>query len=32
MWPYAIRITVRVFDRLGRLEQPIVRSIVHRFD
>jgi hypothetical protein len=22
----------RVFDRLGRLEQPIVRSIVHRFD
>lgn len=32
MWPYAIRITVRVFDRQGRLEQPIVRSIVHRFD
>ena len=32
MWPYAIRITVRVFDPRGRLEAPIVRSIVHRFD
>jgi prepilin-type N-terminal cleavage/methylation domain-containing protein len=32
MWPYAIRITVRVFDRQGRLNEPIVRSIVHRFD
>jgi prepilin-type N-terminal cleavage/methylation domain-containing protein len=32
MWPYAIRITVRVFDRQGRLAEPIVRTIVHRFD
>ena len=32
MWPYAIRITVRVFDPRGRLPEPIVRSIVHRFD
>jgi len=32
MWPYAIRVTVRVFDPLGRLDGPIVRSLVHRFD
>jgi len=32
MWPYAVRITVRVFDRGGKLESPIVRSLVHRFD
>lgn len=32
MWPYAIRVTVRVIDQRGRLEQPIVRSVVHRFD
>ncbi len=32
MWPYAIRITVRVFDAKGRLAEPITRSIVHRFD
>jgi len=32
MWPYAIRVTVRVIDRQGRLEEPLVRSIVHRFD
>ena len=31
-WPYAIRVTVRVFDPLGRLEEPIVRSLIHRFD
>ena len=31
-WPYAIRVTVRAFDRQGRLEQPIVRTLVHRFD
>ena len=31
-WPYAIRITVRVFDPLGRLDEPIVRSLIHRFD
>ncbi len=32
MWPYAIRITVRVFDRNGTLDEPIVRTIVHRFE
>lgn len=32
MWPYAIRITVRVYDPRGRLSEPIVRSIVHRFE
>ncbi len=31
-WPYAIRVTVRVFDRDGQLQQPLVRTIVHRFD
>jgi len=31
MWPYAIRITVRVFDPKGRLDEPVVRSLVHRF-
>lgn len=31
-WPYAIRITVRAMDDQGRLETPIVRSIVHRFE
>lgn len=32
LWPYAIRITVRVFDPRGRLEGPVERSVVHRFD
>jgi len=32
LWPYAIRITVHVYDPRGRLEEPIVRSIVHRFE
>lgn len=32
LWPYAIRITVRVYDPRGRLEEPIVRTIVHRFE
>ncbi len=32
MWPYAIRITVRAIDPRGRLDQPLVRTIVHRFD
>jgi len=32
LWPYALRITVRVYDPRGRLDQPIVRSVVHRFD
>lgn len=32
MWPYAIRVTVHAYDPQGRLEEPIVRSVVHRFD
>lgn len=32
MWPYAVRITVRVFDPHGRLKEPIIRSVVHRFE
>jgi prepilin-type N-terminal cleavage/methylation domain-containing protein len=32
LWPYAIRVTVRVWDARGRLTEPIVRSIVHRFE
>jgi hypothetical protein len=32
LWPYAIRVTVRVFDTHGRLAEPLVRSFVHRFD
>jgi hypothetical protein len=32
MWPYAIRVTVRAYDSRGRLDRPIVRSFVHRFD
>lgn len=32
MWPYAIRITVRAYDRSARLDRPVVRSLVHRFD
>jgi prepilin-type N-terminal cleavage/methylation domain-containing protein len=32
LWPYAIRVTVRVFDPRGRLPEPIVRTIVHRFE
>lgn len=31
MWPYAIRVTVRAFDPKGRLPEPIVRSMIHRF-
>ncbi len=31
-WPYAIRITVRVWDPRGRLDEPIVRTLVHRFE
>lgn len=31
-WPYAIRITVRATDPKGRLDEPIVRTIIHRFD
>lgn len=31
MWPYAIRVTVRAVDPKGRLPEPIVRSITHRF-
>ncbi|RMF72719.1 MAG: hypothetical protein D6744_16520, partial [Planctomycetota bacterium] len=32
LWPYAVRVTVRVFDPQGRMESPIVRRYVHRFD
>lgn len=32
LWPYAIRITIRAFDGQGKLNDPIVRTIVHRFD
>jgi hypothetical protein len=32
LWPYAIRITVRVYDPRGRLDEPIIRSIMHRFE
>jgi prepilin-type N-terminal cleavage/methylation domain-containing protein len=32
MWPYAIRITVRVWDARGVLPEPIVRTVVHRFE
>ncbi len=32
LWPYAIRVTVHVWDARGRLTEPIVRSIVHRFE
>lgn len=32
MWPYAIRVTVRVFDPQGRLREPIERSVIYRFE
>ncbi len=32
MWPYAIRVTVRVWDSRGVLTEPIVRTVVHRFE
>ncbi len=32
VWPYAIRITIRLVDPNGRLNEPLVRSLVHRFD
>lgn len=32
LWPYAIRITVRVYDPKGRLSEPLVQSVVHRFE
>lgn len=31
-WPYAIRITVRVFDAGGKLQEPLTRTFIHRFD
>lgn len=31
-WPYAIRITVRVFDTGGKLTEPLTRTFIHRFD
>jgi len=32
LWPYAIRVTVRVFDRQGRLEEPVVRTVTRWFE
>lgn len=32
MWPYGIRVTVRAYDPQGRLDQPLVRTITHRFN
>jgi prepilin-type N-terminal cleavage/methylation domain-containing protein len=32
LWPYAIRVTVRAWDSRGVLPEPIVRSVVHRFE
>lgn len=32
MWPYAIRVTVRAIDPRNRLDGPITRTIVHRFE
>lgn len=32
LWPYALRVTVRLYDPRGRLRDPLVRSFVHRFD
>lgn len=32
LWPYAVRITVRVYDPRGRLPDPVIRTIVHRFE
>lgn len=32
MWPYAVRVTVRVLDPRGRLQEPIMRTIIHRFE
>lgn len=32
LWPYAIRVTVRAFDRNGRLPEPLERVVVHWFD
>jgi prepilin-type N-terminal cleavage/methylation domain-containing protein len=33
LWPYAIRVTIKVVDRNGNLgESPLERVIVHRFD
>jgi prepilin-type N-terminal cleavage/methylation domain-containing protein len=31
-WPYAVRITVRAVDPQNRLEEPLVRTLVHRFE
>jgi prepilin-type N-terminal cleavage/methylation domain-containing protein len=32
MWPYGLRITVRAIDPRGRLNEPLVRTVVHRFE
>ncbi|MEW6250780.1 MAG: prepilin-type N-terminal cleavage/methylation domain-containing protein [Planctomycetota bacterium] len=31
-WPYALRITVHAYDPRGRLPEPIIRTVVHRFE
>ncbi len=32
MWPYGLRITAKAIDPQGRLEAPLTRTIIHRFD
>ena len=32
MWPYAVRITLRAIDPARRLDAPLERTIVHRFE
>jgi len=32
LWPYAIRVTFHVYDPRGRLKDPIIRTVVHRFE
>jgi len=32
LWPWAVRVTVRVLDRRGELKDPVIRTIVHRFE
>lgn len=30
-WPYAVRVTIRAYDPRAQLDQPIIRTLVHRF-
>ncbi len=32
LWPWAIRVTFHVYDPRGRLKEPIIRTVVHRFE